>query len=147
MSVWSDLKESVSGLFGERKFGDRGEQAAERFLRRKCRLTVIERSYKNFVGEIDLIAIDTRTRPRTIVFVEVKTRKSDWQGLPVEAVDEKKQRQVSATAMVWLKQHDLLENRYRFDVVGILWPDDSDKPTIEYYENAFQSGGSGQMFS
>ncbi len=147
MSVWSDLKASVSGLFASSKFGDLGEQAAERYLRRKCRLTVIERSYKNFIGEIDLIAIDTRSRPRTIVFVEVKTRKSDWHGLPVEAVDEQKQRQVIATAMVWLKQHYLLESRFRFDIVGILWPDDARQPTIQYYENAFQPGGTGQMFS
>lgn len=147
MSVWSDLKASVTGLFTEQKFGDRGEQVADRYLRHKRRLTVVERSYNNFIGEIDLIAIDTRSRPRTIVFVEVKTRTSDWHGLPVEAVDDRKQRQITATAMVWLKQHDLLESRFRFDVVGILWPDDAEKPTIEYYENAFQPGGTGQMFS
>ena len=125
--------------------GQRGEAAAERYLRRR-RYRIVGRRYQNHVGEIDLIAIDQRSRPRTVVFVEVKTRQNDSRGLPAEAVDEKKQRQITDTAMVYLKANDLLECRFRFDIVAILWPAESGTPQIRHEIDAFAPVGEGQMF-
>lgn len=126
--------------------GHRGELAAIRFLKRNKRMRIIEHSYKNHVGEVDVIAVDVRRAIKTVVFVEVKTRVDDGKGLPVEAVDDRKQAQIIGTAMVWLRQHGLLEHRFRFDVVGILWPDRDGAPEIAHYEDAFQPPGIGQMF-
>jgi putative endonuclease len=147
MSVWSDLCAATSDLFPARSLGSRGERAAEKYLRRHAHLKITARGYSNHIGEIDLIGIDVRSRPRTVVFVEVKTRTDDRCGLPIEAVDRKKQRQISSTALVYLKQYHLLECRFRFDVVGILWPADSNRPDIRHYPNAFSSTDQWQMFS
>ena len=115
-----------------RSFGDRGERCAERHLMRQG-LIIIERSFKNSIGEIDLIAVDERT----IVFVEVKSRKSDSAGAPAEAVDDLKQEKITKTAISYLKRHDLLDSRCRFDVIAITWPIASKKPEVEHFKDAF----------
>ena len=83
-----------------RMLGDRGERAAARFLRRRG-LKVITRGYRTAQGEIDLIAREGRT----LVFVEVKTRR---RGQPAEAVTPEKQRRLAAAALQFLKRFDLL---------------------------------------
>ncbi len=150
MSFWADLKSMVAGMLPPRRrrpatLGERGERAAARFLKRRG-FRVVARGYRNHIGEIDLVAVDRKSNPRTIVFVEVKTRRSDLKGQPVEAVDQRKQQQLTETAMVFLKQHDLLECRFRFDVVGILWPEEPATPEITYFKAAFEPVGCGQMF-
>ena len=125
--------------------GDLGELKAAQFLKKKG-LRVVERGYRNPIGEIDLIAVDQKSRPRSIVFVEVKTRRSLRQGLPVEAVDLDKQNKIVQTASVYLKRNNLLECRVRFDVVGVLWPSSQGLPQIKHYISAFQPSGIGQMF-
>ena len=125
-----------------RWLGDRGERAAARYLRRQG-FKILARQHSNRLGEIDLIALDGDC----VVFVEVKTRRSDSAGLPVEAVTPEKQRQLTRLALAWLKQHNLLENRARFDVVAILWPENSREPEITHYRNAFEPVGFGQMYS
>ena len=79
---------------------------------------------------VDLIALDGER----VVFVEVKTRRS---GSPAEAVTLEKQRNLTRAALHFLKRHHLLNQPIRFDVVAIVWPDDSRKPTIQHYRNAF----------
>lgn len=121
-----------------RWLGDRGERAASRFLEAK-KLRVLVRGYRTPFGEIDLIARDGDT----LVFVEVKTRR---QGEPSLAVTPEKQRRITLAALHFLKRHGLLEQRCRFDVVAIVWPDDRRDPVIEHYPNAFEAVGHGQMF-
>ena len=50
-------------------------------------------------------------------------------------------------ALAWLKRNRLLEHRARFDVVAILWPENSKTPEIRHYRNAFEAVGRGQMYS
>ena len=125
-----------------RWLGDRGERAAARYLRQQG-FKILARQHSSRLGEIDLIALDGDC----VVFVEVKTRRSDAAGHPVEAVTLEKQRQLTRLALAWLKQHNLLERRARFDVVAILWPEDSRHPEIQHYRNAFEPVGFGQMYS
>ena len=67
------------------------------------------------LGEMDLIAVDQRT----VVFVEVKTRKSHQAGHPAEAVGDAKQRRLTRLALGYLKRHDLLWlTRPRCDTKG-----------------------------
>ncbi len=129
---------SVVGTFWNRLFGDRGERAAARFLRRKG-LRVITRGYRTRHGEIDLIARDGDV----LVFVEVKSRR---QGVPAEAVTPEKQRRITLAALHFLRKHNLLEVRSRFDIVAVVWPDDRGEPEIEHIPNAFEAVGRGQMF-
>lgn len=124
-----------------RLFGDRGEQAAARFLKRKG-YRILARQFETRWGELDLICLDGDC----IVFVEVKTRRSAETGSPGEAVDSRKQAHLTRAAMYWLKQHGQLERRARFDIVSIVWPDDSRRPTVEHFPHAFDATDLGQIF-
>ncbi|MFO0905121.1 MAG: YraN family protein [Pirellulales bacterium] len=121
--------------------GERGERAAEEFLRR-LGYVILERRVRGTLGEIDLIAVDGRT----LVFVEVKTRRSHEKGRPDEAVDARKQRKLTILALAWLKSRRLLNHAARFDVVAVTWPDDALPPQIEHYRHAFDAVGRWQMF-
>jgi len=115
--------------------GDKGERYAARYLKKQG-FRIVARNHKNQFGEIDLIATDGNQ----VVFVEVKTRKSDKFGAPVEAVNAAKQRKLTQLAMAYLKKNKLLDRSARFDIVGIIWPEDAKKPTdVRHYRNAFDA--------
>lgn len=122
--------------------GNQGERLAGRHLRRQG-FKILARQHRSALGEIDLIALDGAT----IVFVEVKTRRNEAAGHPAEAVTLAKQRQLTRSALAYLRRHDRLESPARFDVVAILWPDDGSPPRVEHFRNAFDPPGHGQMFS
>lgn len=122
--------------------GDKGERLAARHLRRRG-YRILGRQVSNRLGEIDLIAMDGDC----IVFVEVKTRRDDAAGHPVEAVTHPKRKQLTRVALAWLKKNGLLERPSRFDVVAVLWIEGRRRPEITHYRNAFAPVGTGQMFS
>ena len=122
--------------------GQRGEDAAARFLRR-LGYKIVGRGDRDKLGELDIVAVDHRT----VVFVEVKTRQSPDLGPPEEAVDLRKQRRLTRLALGYLRRHGLLEHAARFDVVALTWPPDERRPHIEHFINAFEATDRGQMFS
>lgn len=130
----------VRDLF-RKLLGDRGERVAARFLRR-AGLKIIGRRYRTRFGEIDLIALDGHT----IVFVEVKTRSSAQAGHPFEAVDERKQRKISQSALLWLTQNRRLNQSVRFDVVSIVWPEGAGQPDIQHFRHAFEAISPRQLY-
>jgi len=77
--------------------GREGEDIAAACLRKEG-YRIIERNYRCRYGEIDIIAMDADD----IVFVEVKSRKSDNFGSPEEAVGITKQRKISRVAINYL---------------------------------------------
>ncbi len=119
-----------------------GERVAEKYLKRKG-YKIVARGLRLRGEELDLVAVDGRT----VVFVEVKTRRGPRFGHPTEAVDEGKQRRITRGALVYLKRHGLLEYPCRFDVIAVTWPDLAQKPTIEHFPNAFEAVGSEGLFS
>ena len=124
-----------------RPLGEQGEAVAARFLRR-IGYKIVARGHRDRIGEIDLVAVDDRT----VVFVEVKTRRGASAGHPAEAVDAEKQRRLSRAALGFLRRHDLLEHAARFDVIAVVWPEKKGQPVIEHFQNAFPAVGSWQMF-
>ncbi len=128
--------------FPRKSLGQRGERAAAKYLRRKG-YKIVAQGNRLAPGELDLVAVDGRT----VVFIEVKTRRSDRYGSPAEAVDLEKQRRLTRLAVTYLKRHGLLEYPARFDVVAILWPEDQRRPAIEHFENAFEAVGEGEFYS
>ncbi|HWL08738.1 MAG TPA: YraN family protein [Planctomicrobium sp.] len=124
-----------------RLFGNRGEHAAARFLKRKG-YKILARQMRNRQGEIDLIALDQGV----FVFVEVKTRSSHAKGHPAEAVDYTKQKQITQAALAWMKRRKVLHRSGRFDVVAVTWPSHSE-PVIDHYKSAFPAVGRGQFYS
>jgi putative endonuclease len=127
---------------GADSFGTRGERAAERHLAAQgCR--ILARQHRNAGGELDLIALQNDV----VVFVEVKTRRGELHGQPVEAITADKQRRLTRAALAYLKRRGWLERRCRFDVIAVVWPDDAEEPQITHYEHAFEPPGRGQMYS
>jgi len=122
--------------------GERGERAAQRFLRR-LGYQIVFSSPRQRYGEVDIIAVDGET----VVFVEVKTRRDATQGRPAEAVGAERQQRFTRAALAFLKSHGLLEYPSRFDVVEVIWPDEQRRPTIQHLQNAFAAVGRGQLFS
>lgn len=111
--------------------GQRGEELAAKYLL-AAGYRIIARNHRNHYGEIDIIAREAKT----LVFVEVKTRKNDLFSHPSEAVTIKKQIQISKAAMDYLSRNNLSEVASRFDVIAILLPD-SGPPQIDLIRNAF----------
>lgn len=103
-----------------------GEEKACQFLKKK-RYKIVERNFKNCIGEIDIIA---RIK-KTIVFVEVKARESDRFGLPCEAVGHFKQNKIRLVAQSYIKLKRLENFEIKFDVIEIL------DGKINHIENAF----------
>ena len=112
-------------------FGEKGESIAVRHLKKKG-YKILEKNYRTKLGEIDIIAKDKDT----LVFVEVKSRRS-WQfGNPKAAVTPAKQRKISKVALYYLKTNDRSNAKARFDVVTLTAT--RDKSQIEIVKNAFE---------
>ncbi len=111
--AWRDRRKKE-----KRSAGAWGECWAERFLRvQGCR--IIARNVRPFRrGEVDIIAL----QGKTILFVEVKTRRSQAFGRPLQAVNRTKRQLLRKSATHWLSQHHLLrtETIYRFDAVEVI---------------------------
>ena len=142
MRWFASITEQFRTLFATKTLGQRGEDAAARYLR-KLGYIIVARGHRDSIGEIDLVAVDGRR----VVFVEVKTRTSHVAGNPADAVDEAKQRRLTRLALAYLKRHDLLECSARFDVVAVTWPAGSGRPAIEHFQNAFEAVGQEGMYS
>jgi putative endonuclease len=95
--------------------GELGERAAETHLKAQG-LKFLTRNFRSERGEIDLVFRDQDC----LVFVEVKTRSSEDWTRPAAAVDARKRRLLSQTALDYLR---LLKNprvKIRFEIVEVL---------------------------
>jgi putative endonuclease len=117
-----------------RHLGAEGERAAEAFLRARG-YTIVERNFRCPLGEVDLVALHRRS----LVFIEVKTRRGGYCGDPFDAVDGRKQRQVRRAAEWYLGARNLVGRDVRFDVVAV-WRD-GDRVRCEVLQDAFDGDG------
>jgi len=93
-----------------------GEEQAARHLKR-LGWKILRRNFRApRGGEVDLVCRDRDT----LVFAEVKTRRSEEMGRPLDAVDRKKQQLIRNGAMHWLRLLDMPDLTFRFDVIEIL---------------------------
>jgi putative endonuclease len=112
--------------------GSRGEELAAAFLvRNGC--AIIERNFRCKGGEVDIVAREGKT----LVFVEVKSRKTLTYGVPQLAVTPFKQRQISKAALTWLARNRQHDTPARFDVIAILL-EGNYQHRIEHIKNAFE---------
>jgi len=93
---------------------------------------ILENNYKCKLGEIDLIAKDNDV----LVFVEVKTRRNMPLGQVKDAVNSRKQRQISKVALYYMQSMHLTAVKARFDVAAVTLVDG--KNDIEVIKNAFE---------
>ena len=114
--------------------GDRGENAAARYLRNQG-YRIITRNFRCPLGEIDIVARDGTT----LVFVEVKTRAYEDNGVtPEDQVNADKQHQITKAARFYLGRYGTPPPAARFDVVAVVWPTNHD-PQIRHTPSAFEA--------
>jgi len=117
--------------FGRIRTGKQGEDLAAAHLADNG-YRILQRNYRSVFGEIDIVAEEGDT----LVFVEVKSRRSEAYGDPQLAVGPKKQRKISRVAMSYLSEKGWNRRPARFDIVAVkLRPSGN---LIELIRNAFE---------
>jgi putative endonuclease len=135
MPRWESERPELAGkpamsLRGKRT-GKTGEDAAAAYLA-DAGFRIIERNYRCSFGEIDIVAEDGDT----LVFVEVKSRRSEAYGDPLLAVDCRKQKKISRLSLQYLAAKHLHHRPVRFDVVAVMLLPAGNR--IELIRNAFE---------
>ncbi len=111
--------------------GALGETAARRHLE-QAGLKFLVANYRSTRGEIDLVFRDADC----LVFVEVKTRSSEDWTRPAAAVNARKRRLLSQTALDYLKKLKQPQVRFRFDIVEVLLTDGAVRE-VRHLPNSF----------
>ena len=119
------------------KLGDWGEEVAGRFLERQG-FRILDRKYRCTWGEVDLVTRDGRD----LVFVEVRTRRSNSFGSPEESITDAKAGRLVATCNDYLQKHpdNLFGDHpdsvagWRIDLVSVL-PVPGKPPRISHLRN------------
>ena len=113
--------------------GQRGEDLAAEHLER-LGFQILARNHRTRFGELDLVAYDGEV----LVFVEVKTRRSDSRD-PWENLHDRKRSQVRRMAIAWLTEGN---NRpygaqLRFDGIAVLLDASGALVRLDHLEAAF----------
>ena len=98
-----------------KNLGGVAEEAAVLFLEEKG-IRILERNFRSYHGEIDIIALEQQT----VLVVEVKMRSYRDCGTAAEAVDFRKQKKICYTFNYYRMKKKLAENTaVRFDVIEV----------------------------
>ncbi|HET9730310.1 MAG TPA: YraN family protein [Acidimicrobiia bacterium] len=114
-----------------RLVGDAGEAAVAQWYRARG-YEIVARNWRVREGEIDLVV----RRGATIVFCEVKTRRSTTFGTPADAVTPRKQVRLRVLARAFLAAEHVRGQMVRFDVADVR-PHPRNGWTIDVIEAAF----------
>ncbi len=112
------------------QYGRKSEELAAACLKKQG-YTIVRRNYRTRLGEIDIIARDGQT----IVFVEVKARKTDRAGSVKSSITRAKKAKLTRLAQYYLKQTGSRGVKARFDVVAIK----GDGKSVDLIKNAFDA--------
>ena len=114
-----------------RSVGILGEKLARDFLKKRGYL-ILESNYRCPEGEIDII---TRHKD-SLVFVEVRTKRSLEYGSPEESITSTKMEKLRAVAAHYQQTHENLPASWRIDVVAVQMDQNDKILRIEIIENA-----------
>lgn len=110
--------------------GSIGEHIATQYLLDNG-YEIIVTNYKTQNSEIDIIAKENET----IAFVEVKTRKTLYDGIYADLLSTKKMTALCNGALSWIKENDW-EGEFRFDLI-IVYPSKDKIYTINHQPSIF----------
>ena len=113
------------------QLGKRGEALAWNFLRKQG-YSILEKNYRTRLGEVDVVA----KKQGVLIFFEVKTRRDQRFGLPLEAVDWKKRQKLARVAETYVQSKGLENRAARFDILSVTW-DGTGEPQFSLLEDAF----------
>lgn len=111
--------------------GSYGEKLARKFLKR-LGYRILKINYLCPTSEIDIVASDGDT----LVFVEVKSRRSAQAGDPEESVNWHKKCQITKAARYFIAQNNAQQVPARFDVIAVVIPEKG-KSDITHFIDAF----------
>lgn len=116
--------------------GNRGESIACTHLQ-KNGYRILEQNWRYDRAEIDIVAETSDF----LVIVEVKTRSTDFFGMPLEFVTDRKQVLLMKAAEAYLEQSGM-DKEVRFDIIGIvLDPHHPGQQRIQHITDAFSAFG------
>ena len=95
-----------------RLFGQSAESIADEYLRKKG-YRIIDRNVRLPSGELDLVA----RLGDTVVFIEVKSRRTEMYGGVTYSIDKRKEQRIIKLAAQYLAKHHLHSQPCRFDVI------------------------------
>lgn len=117
-----------------KELGRMGESAGARYLDARG-YTILHRNWRCEAGEVDIIAQDEHY----LIFVEVKTRRTNELGSPAEAVTSERRKRYERIASHYLHAAECDFMPIRFDVLSIEASPDN-KAYIRHYLDAFGGG-------
>ena len=120
-----------------KRLGRAGEDLAAAYLEERD-YRIAARNYRVPAGEIDIVAV----KGRTVIFVEVKTRRSVRCGTPAQAVGWYKQQKIIRTAYWFLQQAGISECECRFDVMEV-YAGEGEAWQVRHIPGAFEIQGRG----
>ena len=137
MRFFGLLNSYIEKLFRKTPFsaadrGQKGEKLAASFLRKKG-YSIRDKGWRWRRYELDIIA----EKQNMVIFVEVKTRKSEKYGAPETAVNSKKKKHIAQAARWYIKQKSLSRKLIRFDIISVIIDDDG-QTEVRHLENAFE---------
>ena len=109
--------------------GVAAEEQAIRYLASRG-WSVLAHRWRAGRTEVDIVA----RRGVTVAFIEVKSRRGDAFGSPLEAVTGAKRRELVRAARAWIDRFGRPADIYRFDCIGIT------QGVLEHLEDAFRPG-------
>ncbi len=115
--------------------GQAAESAAATHLKQKG-YRILGQNVRLPNGELDLIA----QSGKTLVFVEVKARRSTHYGGATHAITSSKKQRIITLAAQYLAQHRLAHQLSRFDVI-VCYSDVNNRLHLTHIENAFEVPG------
>jgi len=113
------------------ELGKSGEDIAIEYLKNK-KYKIIDKGFRFLRGEIDIIACDGET----LVFVEVKTRRSTGFSQPEESVTPAKRKQLRRVAQGYLLRKHIQDVECRFDVISLTF-DELEGYMVNHITDAF----------
>ena len=109
-------------MSNNKNLGENGENIAAEYLKKKGYKIIERNRHFSRSCEIDIIALDKKN---TLVFVEVKTRKTDLCGNPLEAITKTKYNHIKTGLYSYLEENPQYK-KYRIDAISIIL-----KPTMQ----------------
>ena len=96
--------------------GNIGEDIAANYLQ-ELGYKILDRNWRFQRVELDIVA----HLGSLLVFCEVKTRRSNSHGIPVEAITPIKLQNIRTAALHWLSNHQTKHQGIRFDAISVVY--------------------------
>jgi putative endonuclease len=128
--VHSGLRSDPADWKDERhRQGLAAEEQAMRYLMSRG-WSVLAHRWRVGRAEIDIVA----RRGAVVAFIEVKARRGEGFGSPLEAITGAKRRELVKASRAWVDRHGRPSDIYRFDCIALL------NKKLEHLEDAFRPG-------